>query len=267
MLTKFHALHPTGCLISELLQIYQGKYLVRVSVQIEGVTRTTGMAAAETLEMAEDNALHRALTVFAMDTESKNISSESRPNSTTESPSEVETPPLPHSPTPPTPDTSTQVSTTYSWEKERLPQAKPTAPISPTFTDQSAPISPTFTDQSELFSSAMPTPQPSVLNDWRTTSVTPTESQPSPPTSTNNVTPFISRSPAITANYSEPEDLSDPIAKIDFEMDRLGWSKEEGREYLIQTYKKKARSLLNEEELRGFLKHLESQPTPKDPGF
>ncbi len=267
MLKKFHTLYPTGCLISELLQIYQGKYLVRVSVQIEGVTRTTGMAAAETLEMAEDRALDRALTVLAMDTEANsNISSlELKPQATSPTP----TPPLPPTPTPPTPDTST-----YSWEKERVPQAKPTTatppltdlstPISPTFTDQSAPISPTFTDQSELFG-AMSTPQPSGSNDWRTPSVTPTENHPSSQP-TNNVTPFIPRNPVMTTS-NEPEDLSDPIAKIDFEMDRLGWSKEEGREYLIKTYKKKARSLLNEEELRGFLKYLESQPTPKDPGF
>ena len=57
---------PTAVLISELVQIFQGKYIVRASVQIEGVTRATGMAAAETVEAAEDQARTRALIVLGI---------------------------------------------------------------------------------------------------------------------------------------------------------------------------------------------------------
>ena len=67
MLAQFQACYPTGSLISELLSIYQGKFVVRVSAQVEGVTRATGMAAAETLELAEDRARVRALTVLVID--------------------------------------------------------------------------------------------------------------------------------------------------------------------------------------------------------
>ena len=44
-------------------------------------------------------------------------------------------------------------------------------------------------------------------------------------------------------------------------MERLKWTPQQGREYLIQTYNKRGRTLLTEEELLDFLQHLQSQPT------
>lgn len=67
MLAQFQARYPQSSLISDLLTIYQGKFVVRVSAQVEGVTRATGMAAAETLELAEDKARERAIAVLAVD--------------------------------------------------------------------------------------------------------------------------------------------------------------------------------------------------------
>jgi hypothetical protein len=67
MLAQFQARYPQSSLISDLLTIYQGKFVVRVSAQVEGVTRATGMAAAETLELAEDRARERAIAVLAVD--------------------------------------------------------------------------------------------------------------------------------------------------------------------------------------------------------
>jgi hypothetical protein len=63
MLGSFH-LYPTASLLTELVQIFQGKYIVKASLQIEGVTRVTGMAAAEILEDAEDRARERVVTLF-----------------------------------------------------------------------------------------------------------------------------------------------------------------------------------------------------------
>jgi hypothetical protein len=61
---------------------------------------------------------------------------------------------------------------------------------------------------------------------------------------------------------TQPADLSDLIANIDFAMHCLGWTPEQGREHLIETYGKRGRTLLTEEELHGFLKYLQSQPDP-----
>ncbi len=67
MLARLLTLYPRGCLISDLLQIYQGKFVVRVEVQVDSVTRATGLACAETLELAEDRARSRALMVLLPD--------------------------------------------------------------------------------------------------------------------------------------------------------------------------------------------------------
>ena len=59
-----------------------------------------------------------------------------------------------------------------------------------------------------------------------------------------------------------PVDLSDIIAQTDVELRRLGWTSTQGREYLEQTYGKRSRQQLSDEELLAFLLYLESQPSP-----
>lgn len=46
------------------------------------------------------------------------------------------------------------------------------------------------------------------------------------------------------------------------EMKRLGWSVEQGREYLLRTYNKKSRSQLDAIEITQFLSYLKSLPNP-----
>jgi hypothetical protein len=70
MLARLLAHYPTANLISELLQIHEGKFVVRVEIEVDGVTRVTGLAAAENLELAEDRARSRALMVLLPDTDS-----------------------------------------------------------------------------------------------------------------------------------------------------------------------------------------------------
>ena len=72
-------------------------------------------------------------------------------------------------------------------------------------------------------------------------------------------TPIKSSAPQISA---EPVDLSDAISKIDVEMERLSWTKTQGRDYLVRTFDKKSRQQLTNDELLQFLSHLKAQPTP-----
>lgn len=60
----------------------------------------------------------------------------------------------------------------------------------------------------------------------------------------------------------ESIDLSEIIALTDYQMERIDWTPQQGREYLIQTFNKRGRTLLTQEELLDFLQHLESIPTP-----
>lgn len=53
-------------------------------------------------------------------------------------------------------------------------------------------------------------------------------------------------------------DFTEIMARTDGEMKRLGWTKEDGINYLLKTYGKKSRHLLNDEELIKFLEHLKN---------
>ncbi|MDJ0543886.1 MAG: hypothetical protein PX637_05930, partial [Microcystis sp. M53601_WE4] len=64
MLQKLRQRYPQVALISELVQIDHGKYIVKAIVEIEGKTVVTGLAAADTVEIAEDRARERALLLL-----------------------------------------------------------------------------------------------------------------------------------------------------------------------------------------------------------
>ena len=65
----------------------------------------------------------------------------------------------------------------------------------------------------------------------------------------------------IQAPSNEPNDRSNEIARISVEMKRLGWTTEQGRRHLKETYGKRSRQELNDSELMDFLGFLESQPS------
>jgi hypothetical protein len=57
-------------------------------------------------------------------------------------------------------------------------------------------------------------------------------------------------------------DFSEIIARSNMELKRLGWTSEQGRNYLLHTYGKRSRQLLSDEQLIEFLAYLEQQSTP-----
>ncbi|MFH7024577.1 MAG: hypothetical protein ACHBN1_04055 [Heteroscytonema crispum UTEX LB 1556] len=271
MLAQFQSLYPQGSLISELVEIFQGKYIVRASVQIDGVTRATGMAASETVEDAEDRAINRALMVLGI-------------TSTPQAAPKVALSPEPISQVP---AKATPASVTSSELNERVyspvvnplpvveiapPAPQPTTVKSDTYTQDFSQQFGVTSDEEPQWD--IPPDDLGIISDDEI------ENDAPPEIASSNVKQFVPRnySPQEDASTppttkrkkkNEPVDLSDVIAKTDIELRRLGWSPEQGREYLIKTYNKRGRTLLTEEELHSFLKHLESQPTPIDgiPGF
>jgi hypothetical protein len=233
-LAQFQNLYPNGSIISELIEIFQGKYIVRVSIQLEGITRATGMAGAETVEAAEDQARDRAFTVLGI----KNLPAEA-----TKSASPSVTPPS---------------------IKPTLQELKPLPPVNHTNT-------PTYTPPFLEEQIDTQITQPEIFPHQEPEYPPLTEVPPVPP---SNVTPFTPRSYTAYEDASvqstigknkrrnEPVNLSDVIAQTDVEIERLGWTPEQGKDYLVKTYSKRGRSLLSEEELRNFLTYLKSQPDP-----
>jgi hypothetical protein len=280
MLAQFQSLYPNGSLTSELVQIFQGKYIVRASIQIEGVTRATGMAAAETVEAAEDQAITRALTVLGItDAPQASVSSSVPVASATM----LAASPVQQVPVNPTPSEPTytpiknedfgsknwSITSNHDDSKDVLNslRTKTEAPkTSKNNTPDFSPSVPTTTYQEPEFEAP--------IEDIPLISPKQPELPPIPEVN-NNVTPFTPRSYTPQENVTsisggtgkkkkkaEPVDLSDVIAKTDVELQRLGWTPEQGREYLIKTYGKRGRTLLTEDELHSFLKYLESQPDP-----
>jgi len=250
MLAQFQAQYPTGSLLAELLTIYQGKFVVRASVQIEGVVRATGMASSETLELAEDRARERALAVL--------LTAPAPIQERLEVPS---TPPSPHIPAIPAsslPGALTAVADADFFTDPISGLEAPSA--TPTFTDY-----PEFapTNLSDRFSSAAPDVEPVVTKDFGS-DATPVFS---------NVKPFVPRSvreevaqkidlidlpdakPQL--GVSEPIDLSDTLIAIETALKNLRWTAEQERKYLKRTYAQESRHALTTQQLFEFLSYLE----------
>jgi hypothetical protein len=69
--------------------------------------------------------------------------------------------------------------------------------------------------------------------------------------------------PDLESNHSHESLNWDLISRTDIELKRLGWTQDQGRNYLLETYGKKSRHLLSDEELIEFCHYLESQPNSK----
>jgi hypothetical protein len=331
MFAQFQSKYPFSSLTSELVEIFQGKYIVRAIVQIEGVIRATGMAASETIEDAEDKARVRALMVLEISLESQKtpvITPE--PNLPQPAPASlnqpvyIETMFVPGKSEAKPQEVSQGLPVNNNSPLTAKSEVKPQEVSQGLPVNNNSPVTPKSEVKPQEIPQPLPTnnqqlqfdsyitaknevkpqeiPQSLPTNNYQTSKEKPQQPQflsasveersmmfdnlPEenliPGITSNNVTPFIPRSfdstedvtPQATTSKgkkkSEHEDLSDPIAKIGVEMDRLDWSIEQGREHLKKTYNKRARSLLNDEELIDFLRFLESQPTPPapvDPGF
>jgi hypothetical protein len=278
MLNQLRVHYPQGCLISEFVTIDHGKYIVRSLVQVDGVTLVTGLAAAECIEMAEDQARLRALALLEIVPTTASEAKE------TTSDAEVWMP-LPATPKPQTPSTS------ETWEPISVtPAFPPTAKVEPT------PVSFPESKFLETTLNTVPSwdtnPSPSVDE----FSAEPEVNHPSdfdfPPIaapqpafeSTSSTLPKASKEKAEYGGSSmphypavemqaiataspvaeEPVDFSDIVARTNVELKRLGWTNQQGRDYLVQTYNKRSRQLLSDQELLEFLSYLETQPTPNE---
>ncbi len=88
-----------------------------------------------------------------------------------------------------------------------------------------------------------------------------------PPKSAKSTKTSLAKTAANPAPVNQVVDRSDEIAQIDVEMRRLGWSKQDGRKHLEETYNKRSRQQLTDDELLAFLAYLQTQPSPSQSPF
>lgn len=346
MFSQFRVRYPKGSLLTELSAIDHGKYIVRCLVQDEGITLVTSLAAADTVELAEDKARSRALAIIGIypatltgEPETSLINQEvSMPLNRTpmaSSPPAFSAENLIHSSSVQVPDAATeeiqplrngsemaksrwgdaQAEDIGTWEHPDLEKSSTNFSASPdhsiseppeaslplslqTLTDPSQPLDTstattsdtsrssssqpkrektskrgsktprvveesTFTVSDEVSAAEVETLSPEEVETplWMAEQVSPApvddvqvpSSFPSEPDTDKNQ----------KAETKTPIDFSEIIARTNVELKRLGWTNQQGRDYLVQTYGKRSRQLLTDEELLDFLNHLESEPTPE----
>lgn len=266
MLAQFQSLYPTGSLISELLTIYQGKYVIRVSAQVEGVLRATGMAASDSLELAEDQARIRALMVLGI--QPLTTSTQSVEIAPQEEAALVSEPIQQTNPSYP-------VATTSETTLLNEPNYFDFAPASPQEESKPTPAFKSKSDRSNIAATDSTAIADATFESAGMKSSKQKKSSVSTPMSFDNVTPLVPRNQNFEQSTltlentafetelapNEPIDRSDELAKTDVEMARVGWSKKDGRDYLRRTYRKESRFELNDQELLEFLQYLESLPS------
>jgi hypothetical protein len=67
--------------------------------------------------------------------------------------------------------------------------------------------------------------------------------------------------PTTSAPATAAIDVTETLNAINLELERIGWDRIRGGNYLQQTYRKKTRADLTPDELNEFLQHLKNQPT------
>ena len=298
MFSQLRIHYPKGSLVTELVAIDHGQYIVRCLVQNEGIILVTGLAAAQTVEVAEDQARSRALTALGLFTTTVTpqpqappiISPASlplTPNPVISSPTLSDSFAVPAamrsqgeetSQLTPKPETTTvrEANPLFSVESKIeevvAPMTTPLVADERSFTNQfdSTEVADglSFTNQ---FDSTEVADGLSFTNQFDSTEVetgiemtakvSPLPQQDTPMTAytpNHEVEPDTSG----VASTTSPIDFSDIIARTNVELKRLGWTNSQGRDYLVQTYGKRSRQLLKDDELLDFLQHLESVPSP-----
>ena len=211
-----------GSLTADLLTLHNDSYVVRAQVQVEGILLATGMAAAPSIEAAEDQARFRALQALGLEP-AANANS---------------TPPM-------------NIGDSIIPKKTMTMAHGPIEP--PILAEPNLDIPPSIKDSVGQSNDSVEQSSFQLKFEPQTATVPPELAKPKISQSTP---PNISQSPV---------DLSDIIAQTDVELRRLRWTSAQGREYLEQTYGKRSRQQLSDEELLAFLLYLESQPSPIEP--
>ena len=251
MLAKFRDRYPQGSLVSKLVDIDRGIYIVRVSIKVDTTTLVTALAGANTVEAAEDAARNRAIATLFLD------SSTQKQNSSAAT--AMAAPKI--NPTPPN-LTSPEINRDAADNIVNFSKPNPeiAAPKVPSLAPETSISVPTIEPEVK---SPTPAPATNTSNLFAGTSSVAedtTELNLVPDLETQSET--VAAEPEATAPEMTDFDFTTVKQKTDIEIERLGWTRDDGREFLQSRYGKRSRLHLKDEELLEFLRYLEKQPTP-----
>lgn len=277
MFAEFRAQYPTGSLVSKLVEGAKGQYIIRVSVKVDGRTVATGMAAAATLEEAEDRARIRALEAFGFvmedgagqvyllqpgDRDPQRAWLLTAVEATAESGTIAPGPLQPLLGATREPEAVGSSAEPLSEQVSELPLASPSEVASDGASDAASgrasepvlesPAAPAASAGS-AGSAGLDTPDAPDAPDEDWLRDGPELTPPPPMEEAPAIAPPPPPSPA-----PMPFDLSDVIAKTDTLIKQLHWTRKQGSQHLQATYGKRTRAELTDEELMEFLRYLEA---------
>lgn len=251
---------PEASILSDILMLHEQQYVVKVTIKIPPAIAISGLSSDANLEIAEDKARRRAIEALGLGTRELTFATQIAPATVTpasqlrEGSNELEESSL-----------STDSPTPVASSQRNHPTATPVKHAS-SVSDTAAQSQTTSTASSstEFASTSVDAAKVPTHNDL----IQPERgsSMVSQPTAAAAILPVAkhSESTEIPATaLPAPINLSDVIAQTDIELRRLNWSTETGRDYLEQTYNKRSRHELSEEELIQFLCYLEGLPSPE----
>ncbi len=274
-------------LISDFITVDHGKYIVKVSVYNDGVILGSALAGEDTVEKAEDSARKRAITLVNTDIlpkisekidEIPNIESSStipnigvssksqslKKDSPTAKPSiksvktedestpEVATPDpsdlWENIPSPPEDKSNMMVNEHEGWaENSQDTDNRTEEKISEPSLNLPSSENP---DTQNLFGTEPNYETNGDSRDNNSVLFSPLAQEEDLP---------VEPSLTLPLELSDTIDFSHIIDQTSIEMKRLGWTQDQGKKYLLETYGKKSRHLLSDEELIEFLKYLQTQ--------
>lgn len=264
-------------LISDFVTVDHGKYIVKVSAYTDGVILGSALAGEDTVEKAEDEARKRAIALINTDISIKIAQKTDKT---------VNIEPSPKTPT-------IQVLAKTQTQKKDSPTVKPSTK---SVKKEEKPTPEVVTPDSADLWENMPLPpedEPNItiineennlpdIDNYASESISEpslnleyTENNDtlnlfdSEPISEDNLILFTPESQEedfssettlpLPLDLSETVDFSQIIDQTSIEMKRLEWTQDQGKKYLLETYGKKSRHLLSDEELIEFLQYLQTQ--------
>lgn len=250
ILAKFRHRYPQGSLISELIEIDRGNYIVKASVEVNNIVLATALASAHTVEAAEDAAKERAISTLFLDhlpATSEEIippTEKAKESSSLTPPSITNVPPV------------TEQHFSNNHQVVNFPESQPEIP------QQIEELTPNETVPAKQLSApeSAVDPEPPVSNNLfgdtfaaETPVIVPLAEDSPDQVLTSEVT---------TSSELEGMDFNEIKQKTDIEIKRLSWTKEQGKDFLMSRYGRRSRLHLTDEQLLEFLRYLEKLPSP-----
>jgi hypothetical protein len=256
MFDRFRQKYPQGSITSSLIQIHNDQYIVSVSIKVDGVILATTLAADEQIQLAEARATAQALQTLSIGEIELSVDPDFSSSAQSIAPPIAVEPvrtelPLTRQPVvPPAPE---PVIIEEAIDLPTPPRIAISAEI-----PEEVPAIPTAAEP--------PLPEPEVVTEKAIDPEPSADIEPAPKAAKNKKAAVVQEDSAPTYDElpaAQPAlSVTDMIPLINMELKRLAWSREKGRDCIIELYNKRSSSLLSDEELLGLLRYLQDQPTP-----